>query len=86
LLRRRSADRLLYVGEGKVKDRVGAHLAKGRREGHPQAFAFRDAASVEVSYVQRNDLAKHQLLEIENDLIAAHIVQTGEVPCAQFLG
>jgi hypothetical protein len=69
-----------------VKDRVGAHLAKGRTEGHSQAFAFSDAASVEVSYVQRNDVAKHQLLEIENDLIAAHIVQTGDIPDAQFLG
>jgi hypothetical protein len=86
LLRRRGADRLLYVGEGKVKDRVGAHLRKGRSEGHSQAFAFRDDALVEFSYVQRNDLAKHQLLEIENDLIAAHIIQTGDVPDAQFLG
>ena len=70
----------------KVKDRVGAHLRKGRRESHPQAFAFCDASSVEFSYVQRNDMAKHQLLEIENDLIAAHIIQTGDIPDAQFLG
>jgi hypothetical protein len=86
LLRRRGAGRLLYVGEGKIRNRVVAHLRKGRLEGHPQAFAFCDASSVEFSYVQRNDLAKHQLLEIENDLIAAHIIQTGVVPDAQFLG
>ncbi len=86
LLRRRGVSRLLYVGEGKVRDRVGAHLRKGRLEGHSQAFAFRDASSVEFSYVQCNDLAKHQLLEIENDIIAAHIIQTGDVPDAQFLG
>jgi hypothetical protein len=86
LLRRHGAGKLLYVGEGKVKVRVAAHLRKGRLDGHPQAFAFCDAASVEFSYVQRNDLAKHHLLEIENDLIAAHVVQAGDIPDAQFLG
>jgi hypothetical protein len=86
LLRRRGIGRLLYVGEGKIRNRVVAHLRKGRLEGHSQAFAFRDASSVEFSYVQCNDLAKHQLLEIENDLIAAHIIQGGDVPDAQFLG
>jgi hypothetical protein len=85
LLRRPRTGKLLYIGEGKVKDRVGAHLRKRRRESHPQAFAFCDASSVEFSYVQRNDVAKHQLLEIENDLIAAHIIQTGDIPDAQFL-
>jgi hypothetical protein len=36
--------------------------------------------------IMEKELAKHQLLEIENDLIAAHIIQTGNIPDIQFLG
>ena len=86
LLRRRGADKLLYIGEGKIRDRVSAHLKKGEMPDHRQAFAFADPTDVELSFIQRSDLAKHQLLEVENDLIAAHVVQMGEVPAAQFLG
>jgi hypothetical protein len=86
LLRRRGAGELLYVGEGKIRDRVHAHMKKGRTPDHPQAFAFADPAEVEVSFIQRGDLTKHQLLEVENDLIAAHVVRVGVGPVAQFLG
>ncbi|MBT4016599.1 MAG: hypothetical protein HOE62_01520 [Alphaproteobacteria bacterium] len=86
LLRRRGANELLYIGEGKIRDRVTAHMKKGRIPDHPQAFAFADPADVETSFIQRDDLTKHQLLEVENDLIAAHVIQVGEVPAAQFLG
>jgi hypothetical protein len=34
LLRRRGADELLYVGEGKIRDRVNAHMKKGRNSDH----------------------------------------------------
>jgi hypothetical protein len=86
LLRRRGADELLYIGEGKIRDRVNAHLKKGQKADHPQAFAFADPGGIEVSFIQRNDLAKHQLLEVENDLIAAHFVRVGVGSVAQFLG
>jgi hypothetical protein len=86
LLRRRGEGDLLYIGEGKIRDRVATHMAKGRISAHPQAFAFADPADVEVSFIRRGDLAKHQLLEVENDLIAAHVIQTGGAPVAQFLG
>jgi hypothetical protein len=86
LIRRRGADELLYIGEGKIRDRVTAHMAKGKRPDHPQAFAFADPAGIEASFIQRDDLAKHQLLEVENDLIAAHVVWVGVGPVAQFLG
>ena len=85
-LLRRSGGELIYIGEGKIKDRVNAHIKKSRQVGHPQAFAFSEPASIELSFIQRNDLAKHQLLEIENDLIAAHFIQMGVIPPAQFLG
>jgi hypothetical protein len=86
LLRRRGANELLYVGEGKIRDRVATHMAKGRISAHPQAFAFANPVGVEASFIQRGGLPKHQLLEVENDLIAAHVVRVGEVPVAQFLG
>ena len=85
-LLRRSGGELIYIGEGKIKDRVNAHIKKGRQADHPQAFAFFEPTSIEVSYILRPDLAKHQLLEIENDLIAAHVIQMGVIPSAQFLG
>ena len=86
LLRRRGADELLYVGEGKIRGRVSAHMKKGQKADHPQAFAFDDPEDIEASFIRRNDLPKHQLLEIENDLIAAHVIGVGAGPVAQFLG
>ena len=86
LLRRRGADKLLYVGEGKIRDRVSAHMKKGGKPDHPQSFAFAKPSDLELSFTRRDDLEKHQLLEVENDLIAAHFIQTGEVPAAQFFG
>jgi hypothetical protein len=86
LLRNSGADELHYIGEGKIRDRVSAHMKKGHKPDHPQAFAFADPEDIEVSFVRRDDLAKHQLLEVENDLIAAHVVRVGNVPAAQFLG
>ena len=70
-------------GKGPVR-RIGG--GGGVAPDHRQAFAFADPTDVELSFVRRDDLEKHQLLEMENDLIAAHIVEVGEVPAAQFLG
>ena len=86
LLRRHGADKLLYIGEGKIRDRVSAHMKKSLKPIHRQTSAFAEPSEVELSFIRRDDIAKHQLLEMENDLIAAHIVQTGEAPAAQFLG
>jgi hypothetical protein len=36
--------------------------------------------------VLNDDWLDHQRLELENDLIAAHLLTTGQVPAAQFLG
>jgi hypothetical protein len=86
ILRRKATDELVYVGEGKIRDRVSAHLKKGHQKDHPQAFAFADPSTIELSFTLLPEFAKHQLLEIENDLIAAHLLQHGEVPAAQFIG
>ena len=86
LLRRSASSELIYIGQGQIRDRVKAHIKKGKQTDHRQALAFSDAPSIEVSFVQMPDLEKHQRLEIENDLIAAHFIQTGVIPSAQFLG
>lgn len=41
---------------------------------------------LEVSYIANSEWLDHQRLELENKLIAAHVLATGAVPAAQFLG
>ena len=50
-----------------------------------QGQIFREAKQLQFSWVV-GDWPKHQAHELENDLIAAHLWETGEVPSAQFLG
>jgi hypothetical protein len=86
LLRNNNSNKLLYVGEGRIMARVNTHIQKGNKGGHPQAFAFKDPLAIQMSFIRRDAMPKHQFLEIENDIIAAHILQTGDNPYAQFLG
>ncbi|MFM7252953.1 MAG: hypothetical protein ACKO27_07790 [Ilumatobacteraceae bacterium] len=82
-LRRPGADHLLYVGQGRVSDRIRAHRAKRHIEGHRQAAHF--GGDVEASWAALNVCAR-ALLEIENDTIASHRLTCGSAPIAQFLG
>ena len=82
-LRRPGASELLYVGQGEIKPRVSAHLAKAAGDGR-QAQHF--AGETQVSWVSLPGLATTNLLEHENDLIAAHVLTCGRPPSAQFLG
>jgi hypothetical protein len=77
--------KLLYIGQGKVPDRPLAHLGKIRQADHRQGPIFAAHSRLEWSAVVNEDWHQHQRLELENDLIAAHILTTGEVPAAQFL-
>jgi hypothetical protein len=77
---------LLYIGQGKVADRLAAHVRKCQRAGHRQGDIFRAVERVECSWVLGPTWLTHQRLELENDLIAAHSLATGMVPLAQFLG
>ena len=77
---------LLYVGEGKIIDRLRAHMKKTTKLDHPQGELFRDQGPLLYSCVVNNEWKKHQRLELENDLIAAHIIQLARRPMAQFLG
>jgi hypothetical protein len=80
------ASALSYVGEGRIKDRIKAHLKKGTDPEHPQYNFFRDGKSLECSFLNRPDLLRHQRLEVETDLIGIHVLEHQDVPLAQFLG
>jgi len=75
---------LVYVGQGKVSSRIRAHLAKVSQADHRQAVHF--ASEMEASYVALPGVPERNLLEHENDLIAAHMLTLGYLPLAQFLG
>ena len=53
---------LLYVGEGKIGNRVGAHLKS--KPNHPQGELIASAALSDVSYVIGPDWHRHQRLEL----------------------
>ncbi len=75
---------LVYIGQGVVTSRVRAHLAKVSKERHRQSSQF--SGDLEVSWVELPGTPTQQLLEHENDLIAAHVWLKGAPPTAQFLG
>ncbi|WP_147444237.1 MULTISPECIES: hypothetical protein [Corallococcus] len=76
---------LLYVGEGNIANRLQVHAKKVLVAGHAQGVLFAAAERLECSWVAGSWL-DHQRLELENDLIAAHVLLTGAPPAAQFLG
>lgn len=85
-LRGRGLPGLLYVGQGKFRGRLAAHLAKARFTAGAQGEIFAGVSSLECSWVVGDAWLPHQRLELENDLIAAHVLSTGTAPAAQFLG
>lgn len=83
---RGDGDELLYVGQGMIGPRLGAHMRKAVIDGHEQGKLFAGQRRLECSWVRNDAWLSHQRLELENDLIAAHILTVGTVPAAQFLG
>jgi hypothetical protein len=79
-------DGLLYVGQGVIGARLTAHVRKCGDKTHVQGGIFGSARRLECSYVVNESWLDHQRLEVENDLIAAHVLVTGRVPEAQFIG
>ena len=69
-----------------MRQRVAAHLRKMALVADEQGRLFRAADTVEVSWVIDDRWASHQRLELETDLIAAHVLRLGQPPSAQFLG
>jgi hypothetical protein len=88
LYRLRGADpeRLLYIGQGHVRSRLRTHIAKRQDLDHVQGQTFATGGRIECSWVLNDEWLSHHRLELENDLIAAHLVATGDLPVAQFLG
>jgi hypothetical protein len=77
---------LLYIGEGRIPNRPRAHVAKMKRPDHRLGRIFAGQERLECSWVINESWLPHQREELENDLIAAHVLKTGTVPIGQFLG
>lgn len=82
---RGSNGRLVYIGEGAIRSRLLAHLAK-LNASTPQGAALRAAAPLTFSAVANSSWRRHQRLELEADLIGAYVLATHEPPAAQFTG
>lgn len=85
-IRAAGAPNLLYVGEGVITSRIRAHLKKISQPDHPQGRLLGSAGPLEASFVRQDAWHRNQRLEIENDLIAAHVLEHHAQPAAQFLG
>ena len=79
------SDQLVYIGEGNVRGRLRTHAAKLRHT-LPQGAALASAAPLECSAVLNPDWLRHERLELETDLIAAHTIACAAPPAAQFIG
>jgi hypothetical protein len=88
LYRLRSANSmgLLYIGQGALRPRLAAHHRKTRPGSDAkQEQIFARATGLEFSYVI-GEWEAHERLELETDLIGAHVLKLGRVPPAQFVG
>jgi hypothetical protein len=85
-VRRPGADDLPYIGEGLIRRRLVSHLRKTMQAAHRRGEFFDAPERLEAPYVVMDRLLDHQLLEIECDLIASHLLLVGRPPPAQFLG
>ncbi|MBD1877001.1 hypothetical protein H6F75_26300 [Nodosilinea sp. FACHB-131] len=85
-IRQSGATTLTYIGQGYLYSRLLNHLLKVTRLRNEQDRVFAEAQPLECSWVQSEDWHRHQREELENDLIAAHLLFQGSVPPAQFIG
>ena len=83
-LRQVGPDGLAYVGQGKVRQRLRAHQAKASVRDHRQGEFL--IGELEASWVDHHESTSQQLMEVECDLIASHVLSVGGPPSAQFLG
>lgn len=84
---RGTADGLVYIGEGATRARLDTHRRKtlDPASTRTQHQVLRQYGPLEFSTVA-GPWEPHQRLELETDLIAAHILELGIVPPAQFIG
>jgi hypothetical protein len=69
-----------------VTARLLDHRLKIQKAGDPQGTVFGAAEKLECSWVVNEGWLSHQRLELECDLIGAHLLVTEAVPPAQFIG
>jgi len=81
---RSGGEGLVYIGQGRIADRIKGHQAKTRIPEHSQAGFF--SGDLTWEWAELGDAHRTQLLEIENDLIASHVLVCGRPPEAQFQG
>ena len=77
---------LLYIGEGIVRDRLISHFQKAKKSHNAQSDIFGAAERLECSWVFNQTWLPHHRLELECDLIGAHLLFCGAAPSAQFIG
>ena len=65
---------------------VCMHTSGGRKWITCRAAVFANGEALECSFVANGPWHRHQRQELETDLIAAHVLTTGLVPPAQFIG
>lgn len=83
---RGSDGRIVYIGQGMIRSRLAKHRRSAIAAGSPQGQALAAAQPLACSWVVSAAWKRHQLLELENDLIAAWVLATGSPPAAQFYG
>ncbi len=85
-LRTAGEPKLVYIGQGAVGSRLSAHLRNAASANGRQGELLGQAMPLECSWVLDDRWHDHQHLELENDLVAAHVLAVGSAPRAQFLG
>lgn len=85
-IRAQGEEGLRYVGQGAIAGRLAKHLATASAGDSRQAEAFGPVEQLECSWVANAGWTARQRLELENDLIGAHVLTVGSAPPAQFLG
>lgn len=73
---------LLYIGEGKIRLRLQAHYRKVQKQEVNWVFDM----PLECSWVSNDSWHKNQREELENDLIASHLLITEMITTLQFRG
>jgi hypothetical protein len=85
-IRSQGNENLIYIGQGILQCRLKAHLSKIVRAKRAQDLIFLKARPLEFSWVINPIWKEHHRLELENDLIASHLLMTEQLPSAQFMG
>jgi hypothetical protein len=78
-------EHLVYIGEGAIRARLLAHLAK-LNAASAQGRALYATAPLSFSAAPNPTWRRHQRLELETDLIGAYVLATHKSPAAQFIG